>query len=399
MFLSNNGSQYNQHGKKRNCHQQHFPYSDLKKEQQRHALAEQMLELFGFDPAELAAVNVFQDPNSGQWDELAPKGEFREMIVSVVRTEAGTWELDMAGSALSYPELIIAHCAFQLSWFRLQIAGLERSWELNALAAIYFGFGLFLANTCQMDNGQWTHYDAFGLSNERIAYANALLCYICEDDAGTYVPFLNKNTQELFIKESAYLEKTSDTLLNADQVAKSLQVFTDFQLLGEAFRQHNYEEALRICAGVLAEFPGNVMFMNDLGYSLLQLKRYEEAVEVFDKALVLDPGWEYLYNNRGYCYLQLGDMEKSHADLSQALEIEPMGPFNWRNMGAWLLARKEYGAALEHFRRAATLDPNTSLIHFYLSKAYEGLGEAQQALHHRRKSQDAGEHNDSTLSW
>lgn len=380
-----------------------FPYSNLKDSQQFHDLFEQLCACWEVNSAEIN-VKFFDDIKSKQWTNLAPEGPTGEPLGQFYQPytkDEKRFNLHVAKSNLENPQLLVAVLAHELAHVKLLGANYLKKNEPDVepftdLASIFFGFGLFVANTCQLKESNWIGRTGY-LSNEVISYSNALICYITGKDAKTYLPFLNTNTKALFKQDYEYLATTGDTLLTREEVTRCETVFETGNQIAEGFEKKNYDQVIEGCEKLLRANPENASAYNCLGYALLSQKKYEEAIEAFTNTIGIDPYEDYAYNNRGYCTLQMGAPDDAFADIHSAFEMNPDNSYAWRNMGAYYLETGDYEKALHHFEEAEKIDPKTEMINFYLGQAYLKSGNSDKAKFHLDKSKEISEYNYSKI--
>jgi len=380
-----------------------FPFTNLKDTYQFQTLFEQLCSYWDVDAKEIN-VKFFDDIKSKQWSNLAPQGSYTEPLGEYYRAytrEEKRFNIHLAKSNLDHPQLLIAVIAHELAHVKLLGGNYIKQGDpdmepLTDLASIFFGFGLFVANTCQIQDAYWIGRSGY-LPNELISYSNALICYITEHDIEKYLPLLNPNTKALFKQDYEFLINTGDTLLTKDKVKSCEIAFETDRQIAEGFEIKNFDLVIGGCKKILQVNPQNSAAYNNLGYALLSQKKYEEAVEVFTKAIDIDPYWDYPYNNRGYCKLQIGSLDDALADIHSAFEMNPANSYAWRNMGAYYLAIGDYEKALQHLKEADKIDPKTELINLYLGHTYLNLGNSDKAQIHLNRFKEIGEYNYSKI--
>lgn len=381
---------------------ENFPYNNLKDIDQFQKLFEQLCRYWDLNPNEIA-VKFFDDIKSKQWTTWMPEGKFNEPIGlynQIYTTEKKRFNIQLAKSNLCNPQLLVAVIAHELAHVKLlggnyinrNDADIE---PLTDLASIFFGFGVFVANSVQTNDFYWISRSGY-LPNQLISYANALICYITGHEMNNYYAVLNANTKNLFEKDFEFLSNTNDTKLTKDKVLESESTFKIGKQITDGFRKRNFDEVMEVSKKLLETDPKNIAAFNNIGYALLQQKKYEEAIDQFTKAIDIDPYSDYPYNNRGYCKLQLGDIDNAYTDLLHSFEMNPDNSFSWRNLGAYYLITKEFEKALLHFEHAEKIDPGTELINFYLGKTHLKMGNANKSKQYLDKSTELNEHNDST---
>lgn len=383
---------------------ENFPYTDLKDMAQFQKLFEQLCGYWDINPDEIV-VKFFDDFKSKQWTEwIRPRSKFNEpggLYTQLYTTDQKRFRIQLAKSNLDHPQLLIAVIAHELAHVKLlggnYINRNEADMEpLTDLATIFFGFGVFVANSVQTTDIYWISRAGY-LPPQVISYANALICYITHHDAKNYVTLLNRNTSDLFKKDFEFLIKTHDTELTAHKVLQYELTFKINKRINEGFEKRDFDEVIKASMLSLEKNPKNNLTFNGIGYAMLLQKKYAEAIEQFTQAIDIDPHWDYPYNNRGYCKLQLDDVENAYLDLHHSFEMNPDNSFSWRNLGAYYLKINEFDKALQHFEEAEKIDPKTEMINFYLGHAHLKLGNGDLAQKYLDKSKALKEHNDSTI--
>jgi tetratricopeptide (TPR) repeat protein len=381
-----------------------FPYSNLKESDQFHRFFEQLCSIWEVDPNEIN-VKFFDDIKSKQWTNLAPQGSISEPIGQYYRPytkEEKRFNIHLAKSNLEHLQLLIAVSAHELAHVKLLGSNYIKQSDpdmepLTDLASIFFGFGLFVANTCQIQDSYWIGRSGY-LSNELISYTNALICYITGSDVQQYVPLLNTNTKAVFKQDYEFLKNTGDTLLTQDTVKRSVDAFEIDRKIADGLKGRAFDQVIKGCEELIQVNPKNPAAFNTLGYALLSQKRYEVAIAAFTKAIDINPYWDYPYNNRGYCKLQKGSLDDALADIHSAFEMNPDNSFAWRNMGAYYLAISDFDQALQHFEEAEKIDPNTELINFYLGQTYLKTGDSEKAKFYLDRSKEKNEYDYSKIN-
>jgi tetratricopeptide (TPR) repeat protein len=267
---------------------------------------------------------------------------------------------------------------------------------LTDLASIYFGFGVFVANSCQTKDINWISRRGY-LPNQLISYSNALICYITDSSAEKYLEYLNFNTSDLFKQDYNFLENTEDTTLTEDKINESNKTYVIGKQISEGLEKRDFNLVLEASEKLLESNPKDINAYNYIGYIFLLQKQYDKAIDHFTKAIDIEPYWEYPYNNRGYCKLQLGDIENAYYDLQSSYEMNPQNSFAWRNLGAYYLKVGDLKEALRYFEEAEKIDSTTELINFYFGHTYKQMGDAEKASHYFEKSKVLNEFNDSIM--
>lgn len=380
-----------------------FPFRNLKDSDQFRQLFEQLCTYWELNPNEIN-VKFFDDIGSKQWTNLAPEGSILEPLGQYYKPytrQEKQFNIHLAKSNLDHLQLLIAVLAHELAHVKLLGGNYIRQSDpdmepLTDLASIFFGFGLFVANTCQIQNFNWIGRSGY-LSNEVISYSNALICYASENDILKYLPLLNTNTKALCKQDYEYLKNTGNTLLTKETIKVSKEAFELDKQIDNGFNEREFNKVIEACEKLLQLNPKDSSVYNSLGYALLSQKKYHEAIAVFNKAIDIDPYWDHPYNNRGFCKLQIRALDDSLADIHSAFEMNPDNSLAWRNMGAYYLAINDFELALKHFEEAEKIDPKTELINFYMGQAYLALGNKNQAQIYLDTSIKMSEYNYSNF--
>ncbi|MTI29769.1 tetratricopeptide repeat protein [Cytophagales bacterium RKSG123] len=353
------------------------------------------------DPNEIV-VKFFDDFKSKQWTTWVPHGEFNQpggLFQQIYTTEEKRFNIQLAKSNLQNPQLLVSVMAHELAHVKLLGSNYVNRDEddmepLTDLTSIFYGFGVFVANSCQTQDIYWISRSGY-LPNQVISYTNALICYITENDANKYYSQLNYNTKDLFKQDFEFLIKTNDTKLSKAKVLESESIYKLGKQIDNGFDKRNYDDVIEASKKLLEVSPNNIIAFNNIGYALLQQKKYQAAIDAFTKAIDIDPYWEYAYNNRGYCKLQLGEIEDAFADLHSSFEMNPDNSFSWRNLGAYYLKKNDLEKALKHFEQAEKIDPKTELINFYIGRTHSKIGNLEKAKQYLDKSKELNEYNDT----
>jgi hypothetical protein len=201
-----------------------FPYKNLHDSVQFELLYQQLCKYWDVNPDEIV-VKFFDDVRSKQWSNLAPIGTHNEpggTYHQLYTTDEKRFIIRLANSNLDNLQLAVTIVSHELGHVKLlggkfiesNHPGME---PLTDLASIFFGFGIFVANTVITGDMNWIGHFGY-LSNEVISYTNALICYCTGNNANDYKSLLNNNTRRLFEEDFEFLVTTNDTLLSKEQV-------------------------------------------------------------------------------------------------------------------------------------------------------------------------------------
>lgn len=225
---------------------ENFPYNNLEDTAQFELLFQQLCRFWDVNREEIE-VKFFDDARSKQWSSLAPIGSTNEpggTYHQLYATDQKRFILRLAKSNLANMEMTITILSHELGHVKLLGGNLIRIDNpdlepLTDLGSIFFGFGLFTANTVIHGDANWLGRLGY-LKNEVISYANALICYCTGNNASTYKSLLNNNTQRLFEEDYQFLISTNDTLLSKSQVTKSEAAYKIAKQINKGFDTRDF---------------------------------------------------------------------------------------------------------------------------------------------------------------
>jgi tetratricopeptide (TPR) repeat protein len=185
----------------------------------------------------------------------------------------------------------------------------------------------------------------------------------------------------------------------ADSIASIQEQFLDaysFLRAGMANeRTGNYPEAVQAYQRGLEAEPDNVELLNSLGFALFQQGRSDEAIAALEKALEVDPKHAKAHNNMALASIDLGELELAEAHYRESLAIEPQ-PAIYNDLG-FVLERLGMGyEAVEMYRSALELDPESATAHYNLAVNLAREGEFGEAEPHFRATAEIAP---STQAW
>lgn len=383
--------------------QDNFPYSDLNDSDQFQKLFVQLCKYWDVNSNEIE-IKFFDDFKSKQWTTWIPRGKFEEptgLYSKNSRSEEKQFIIQIAKSNLLNYQALVSVMSHELAHVKL-LGGnyVHRNAPdmepLTDLASMFFGFGIFVANSCQTKDINWISQRGY-LPKQLISYINSLICHITDYSHEECLKYLNFNTSDLFKQDCKFLQSTGDTTLTKDKIYQSNSIFKIGKQILEGFEKRDFNSILEASEKLLETNSKDINAYNYIGYVFLLKKEYDKAIDYFTKAIDIDPYWDYPYNNRGYCKLQLGDIENAYFDIHSSYEMNPENSFAWRNLGAYYLKLGDSKEALRYFEEAEKIDPKTELINFYFGHAYEQMGNAEKAKYYFEKSKSIDEYNDSMI--
>ncbi|HEY3100760.1 MAG TPA: tetratricopeptide repeat protein [Methylomirabilota bacterium] len=105
-----------------------------------------------------------------------------------------------------------------------------------------------------------------------------------------------------------------------------------------------------------------------------------EAIRVYLRAIAVDPAFSWPYRNIGVVYLALEEYADAAVWLEKSVAISPEHSRGWAALAAIAYEQRRFEEALEHYRRAAELDPNVADYHGSIGTCLIRLGRRREAL-------------------
>jgi tetratricopeptide (TPR) repeat protein len=321
------------------------------------------------------------------------------------KKEDGKYHIGLEEKRLKDPVGLVATLAHELSHIKLLGEGrLEKNNEdLTDLTSVVFGLGIFNANAAfrtNSDYDSWSWSRSGYLSQMEWSYALALFAHLRGETDPSWAKYLTRNVKADLKRSLNFIASNPDKIYKKQfrKPKEELPESNDtWKEILEERKEKNFEGVVDKYKKLLAENGTprqKKIVLNNLGYSLIQLKKYTEAIQYLDQAIGIDGKWDFPYNNRGYCELQLGDHDKAYLDIVKACDLNPFNAYAWRNLGAYYLKTGEPQKALVQLEEAEKIDPDTALINCYLSIAHEKTGNTDKALYYRQRSEQLEEHID-----
>lgn len=199
--------------------------------------------------------------------------------------------------------------------------------------------------------------------------------FTAADDLKTLLPFNQEWMEAMILRE---LGRTDEGIRLLQEIVADRDDFDlAFTYLAAFLKERGrFEEAVEALRIGTERNPGNFTILAAYGIILVEAGRSEEAIGFLHKALEIidtDPeAWNYL----GVALWNKGDFKESRKAYDRALALDANDAIVISNLGAldlstFLKTRSEdvLAAAIENFRKAASLDPA-------YPPAYNGLGAA-----------------------
>ena len=154
-----------------------------------------------------------------------------------------------------------------------------------------------------------------------------------------------------------------------------------------------YPEAIQMMELLLRSEPDDESILYNLGMALSDVGRLPQAETHLRKLLQLDPD---NINGRvalGVALQRQNKSEEATAQFRRAVKADSQNPWAHRNLGACLLNADDAVNAQKHLKTATELNPTDQQAWFGLGKAYQALGDNEDADAAFIQVIDLGEHS------
>ena len=323
-----------------------------------------------------------------------------------MKDDAGDIAIWLEESRLDLVESGISTLAHELAHVHLLADGHIRADDpdddhefLTDLAAVFFGLGIFTANSTRRDESgyiggwSWSSVQTMGyLQMYELAYALAVYAKARGETSPAWIKHLRADVRGDFKSEMSNLVSGKRALFT-DQLASAKKPFEenrprlilpeidDDSLESEQVEEANLreddgndDESSGKCEG---ESPADELFT--LGVIHANAGEYELAVAAFSQALELEPNDFEVMLNRAESSLVLGNLEQAIADSSRCIGDQDFSLAGYHCRGRAYLKMSRFEDALQDFNAAFELS-EFELKYFYRGLAQLGLGNHQKAI-------------------
>jgi adenylate cyclase len=113
---------------------------------------------------------------------------------------------------------------------------------------------------------------------------------------------------------------------------------------------------------------------------LYYYRNWPEAEGDFRRGLELSPNFAEMHAHYAFCLVLLGRNDEAFSEMQRALTLDPLSPRFGFASGKLRFFTRQYGTAIEQYRKTLELDPNFPLVHEGLGDAYEKKGMQKEAI-------------------
>lgn len=324
-----------------------------------------------------------------------------------VDKETGEYSLALARTILKHPHWLIASVCIEfgkakLHQHKLDYGEGEETDLFLYLAAVYFGYGVILAdnlaNVGEVRSTTWETKWAFiaKLPYPVLAYALAVMGRLRGDTGAAWKESLSKEIRNEFDLSLAHIDRSENKLFDPVRINKAVQIASIWNQVNKYYDSAVYKEAVPLLQQALSianEAPVKAAIYNYIGYICLREQQYQNSIAPFENALLLDPGYGYAYDNLGFAYIMSGEPDKGKEYLEKALKTENNDDaYSFRNMGLYFQMKGGMVSAETYFQKAFDMQAKVDLLDFFYGLFLLENGDEEKALIHIQRSADNGEH-------
>ena len=173
-------------------------------------------------------------------------------------------------------------------------------------------------------------------------------------------------------KLSKDIESLKDEVLNDPNLTKESRLGISRQLIKALVNLGKHKEALELCKNFSDRYPESkddiIRLYYLTGTSCQELTRYDQAIESYQQALIYSGkgGFtNHIHINLGWCYYKKAKYEEAINEYTSDLKEGLLDPgaiqWAWFQIGRCRVFLKNYEDAIEAFKQALNVNPDTSL--------------------------------------
>lgn len=170
-------------------------------------------------------------------------------------------------------------------------------------------------------------------------------------------------------------------------VRQQPEASTGYLELGRALvHQQRYEEALPVLHTAAERSPESGMAHYELALALVKTGQWDSALAEMQAAVVCTPKSAQMHFYLAAVHLRLKHLPEATAAFEKALELDPDHFLANLKYGEMLVYEGKATEALPYLNRAAKADDKSAEAHAFLARAYDALGQKQNADRERAKA-------------
>ena len=146
------------------------------------------------------------------------------------------------------------------------------------------------------------------------------------------------------------------------------------------------QEALRAFNHAIRIEPDNGNAWSYQAAALKALGNLEEAFTSLEKSVTLEPDNSRLWHLRGLILLELDQLQLAEESFTMSLKLQAYNHQAWLAMG-WVLQKKEnYRRAIEAYDKSLAIEPDQPFAFYNQARCHARLGQDTWALEHLRRA-------------
>ena len=110
-----------------------------------------------------------------------------------------------------------------------------------------------------------------------------------------------------------------------------------------------------------------------------RLGLYEDAIDNFKLAEIIDPTSALPIQYLSLCYFELGQFEDSKRQAARAILLAPNDTTPYMCLAQCALSQKQYSVAIDHLKKALSIDSELPTYWSALARAYNAVGDTENA--------------------
>jgi arylsulfatase A-like enzyme/Flp pilus assembly protein TadD len=262
-----------------------------------------------------------------------------------------------------------------LAPLRKELARLTRTWSSAAA-----GRGRRVADDQTRERLRSLGYAAAPVAQSKASYGPA-------DDLKSVLPFQQKLERGILLGDSG---RADESIRELESLVAAKKDFTPaYVYLARArLNQGRAEEAVRTLDDGVRMNPGNYALLSALGTLLLTVRQDDRAEEVLNRAIAVVDFDPEAWNGLGGIRMRKGDLDKALEYFGRAVDLDGGFAAACLNIGAARMERyirqgrrpEDLALAVDHFRRAAALEPGSNPALRGLASALTASGRVDEAL-------------------
>ena len=160
-----------------------------------------------------------------------------------------------------------------------------------------------------------------------------------------------------------------------------------WMLLGRTLLQEQQpQEALTALNNAVRIEPNNATAWSYHAAALKELGQLEDAIASLEKSVTLEPDDSRLWHLRGLTLLELNWLEAARESFTTSLKIQAYNYQGWLAMGWALQKMEDYGLAIEAYDKSLAIEPDQPFAFYNQARCHARLGQDMWALEHLRRA-------------